>query len=450
MQFKYNSRHIKIELFLGATFYSLHEETQNNLLAEWALRGYWSEVYAGRDYINVNNNKPISALNGFRFHEWLLMNPQKEAFELFKYTKKRIIESEEYVTYMWKNTAALALYTNLPERLDYNDKGSFGGEIDISYLERKGIYLTPSNAKIKEQQEQILKKVKKSEKRLSVKDLACIQGNIDIIKRVLPLTEWYSSSLTLQETNELLNPIKYYLMLGNHVNIKSLLGVVNKVWSLTEVSPKELTDKKLTHRDAWMVILFEESIKVLEKDQISILWINLSKESKKEFLAKVNNSQDITTYLLTNSKIDIFKFVNGLNRLNNKNNKDIEINLDTLLSCIKNNAIDSVEFILKKNKGLLEKPFPIESDTNGREDGAIGKNTVLTFALFHKKEKMVDLILSLGASPNPLISLLSSKPHLANDEYYGKFFASAERMLLNSSVRQKNKKRTISNNHAFL
>lgn len=387
-----------------------------NKYGQWALDGKWG--YLLHNMKTLYTQKSINSFNGSSFHEWLLTNPDKMAFEVWKQIRNKRKIDGSYVLDDYADSAALVLYANLTERLEFLDEDEWGGCINYTTLKDKGIALKFNDSIPNEIHAHIAKKMDE-DIHISAFDLAHMS-------EYLKLPGKNSSENMVKGEKEWVSRIGHYLMNKNRLPIDMMINVVKKRGSVAEY------------------LLFEGVIKASDNVQkISEVWGKLSVYGINyilgDFKSSIGVDDSMRSKVFQKYGLNIIKFFDSV--LNSNEKKPFTYSIDDLWLSVESGKLDLAKFLLDKNPYLLEKEMTLFK--NGLDDY---KSTVLSLAVSKSNHKMTKLLLSYGASLEPLERLLQSEKAWEYEEKMRQtFIINAEKTILESRIQNKTTKSAILN-----
>lgn len=443
-----------------------------------------------RNSNSIKTHQENEELGGLSFHEWLLTNKDPKAFDIWKSIRLKEKNDGTYNINNWANSAALIIYSNLPERLDILDKEEWAGAVFIEKLVKNKIEFQPNKKFPKSIQEKLKFNAQSSRPYLSAIELSILSGSKSLIKRAIKIKKKLHKEKGSHKDKSITS-LAYYLrfcsLYEGSFPIDTISKLLNNVCGY-KTHPKEMS------------LFFNDAIKKLNTNQLKIIWEEMNDNAKRCFIDSFDCVfPNIQRYLLGEERIDVIKYITSL--VNNKNQKkvclvsfdyfiylvregksrSVEFLVDkspgwlyikkqyhnneglvikefyhalscaierkddnmtkTLLSkakkgysfyemwdCVDNGLYQSVDILLDKNPEWLESKYWVFK--NGMHSK---KSTPLSLATINSDKKMMDLLLSKGACLKPLKELLNHAP-LTNDKYVGmRFMANAERILIRSA-----------------
>lgn len=438
------------------SFWELWEtdtEIRHIFLAKCANEGRFDVLFDGMKFIDMF--KPIAdGFSRLSFHEWLLINPKKEAFELWKALRERKekASNKNYIS-GFNNSAALIIYANLPERLKHLKHSDWMGSCRAYDLYEGGFKIKIEADIPEERKARILEslfptgKFEEQDKlKLNALDLACLHGSKNLIEESLK-AEKKSSKKTLffrvqWDKRKILNSLNYYMMLGNFMPTEPLVDVLNKTnsWS-----------------DERMRSAFTDAFKYYNLEKLKEIWSQMDEKTRSDFIQIPCGLPSAKRKCIFNEKTDLFDFVflledavspekdvllDGVLLRDSKLGESISDN--TFRHCIEKNKVKSVNYLLTIDSSLLEKDIDIfdelfkndfdDPDCSHTFEGLPLKGTALMLATLLDQKDMIDLLLRKGASTKPLSELMSLK-QFKKSSRYAEISPHIERSLLSGAVR---------------
>lgn len=382
-------------------------ETKVDILGLVAQRGEFEVLMDGSEYIEAHY--PIDRLRGASFHEWLLTNHDDMAFEIWSTINHRDKVANHQHQKNYANSAALALYANLPERLEGLTPEEWKGKVDVERLfRRKGIPFEFGDGFTETAKDNIQYYIdKKYHFSLTAAEIAALRGDIDLIKRAK------------DNGNSIEDIYIYYIMNGGGVEIEPFIEI------LKESFEKERYNHEISQ-------LFKSAICYLEIDQLKIVWNELSPKGRLDFFYDLDNNSNVNSNVLEDAlkkgRIKEVEYIYSLGDtfLHTKFIKNFSSK--TIWDFVEEGFLKAVDFILKKNPQLLETREIIRE-----KDKKMG--TLLELAVIKGNKEMADMLLSHGANTGSLKEIIYCDSLIVEGQSGGSAaVAIAEKILLGEKL----------------
>lgn len=374
----------------------LRNDKINSFLIKCFNMGRFDIVLDGKEHIDMFS--PVEDFNGLSLHEWLLINPQTEYFELWK-NLRRVLNKARNKEYNsgFGDSAALIMYANLPERLEHLRDSDWRWGCNPHRLYKAGFEIKDDSTKKRRSLKTYTIKFK-----LNALDIACFYGSKRLIERCVlaekNIAKGYFFLPYQWDESKILESLKCYMMFNKYLSIEPLVDILNEtnLWFYKD-------DKSF----------FTMAFDYYNTDKLRELWNSMDVKAKNKFIKVPEGLYSVINKCLIKEKSDLFDFIFSLENEESLEKSNISINSmidDYFIYCVFNNKIKSVNFLLDIDASLLNRkidfflPNKISiryTEGKSREEimgDHLSIGSALTVAVIRGYEEMVDVLLEKGAS----------------------------------------------------